>query len=347
MKKKQEFGQFFTKNAQYIIGNLVQDIPNGSTIVDPFAGQKDLLFLFKNFNIEAFDIDPRFNDIIEQDTLLNPPNYKNKFVVTNPPYLARNKNSNKFLYDKYGVNDLYKMAILSIMECSGGIIIVPTNFFCGDDKSLRTRFLSEFKILNINIFEETVFEDTQVPVCSFSFIKEKNSEQIIKPKFFPSGECFNFYINKKNNYTIGDNFYETLKIGHNYTKISRLNLDINKKYSNIYLQAVDTGSQSGRIKLIYNTTPYYGKISDRSMATICFDRTFTEEEEKTIIYYFNIILEEFRKEYHSMFLTNFMNSTKEYMRKRISFEYAYKLIGFVIKKYIDNDDLNKLPNEEI
>jgi tRNA1(Val) A37 N6-methylase TrmN6 len=32
---------------------------------------------------------------ITKDTLLNPPDYKNKIVVTNPPYLAKNSVSRK------------------------------------------------------------------------------------------------------------------------------------------------------------------------------------------------------------------------------------------------------------
>ena len=38
---------------------------------------------------------------------LNPPSYQDKYVVTNPPYLARNKSDNKQIYDLYQQNDLY------------------------------------------------------------------------------------------------------------------------------------------------------------------------------------------------------------------------------------------------
>jgi hypothetical protein len=37
---------------------------------------------------------------------------RNKFVLTNPPYLARNKNSNKDLYDKY---DYFSLELLQFM----------------------------------------------------------------------------------------------------------------------------------------------------------------------------------------------------------------------------------------
>ena len=36
--------------------------------------------------------------VIKRDTILNPPNYNNKFIITNPPYLARNKSKDKTLF---------------------------------------------------------------------------------------------------------------------------------------------------------------------------------------------------------------------------------------------------------
>lgn len=113
--KKQQFGQFFTTNQEYILQGM--EIPCFvKNIIEPFAGNGDLLeFIEKNskqnnikYNIECFDIDPKKNFIILKDTIAEPPNYNNAFIITNPPYLARNKSNNKMLFDKYDVNDLYK-----------------------------------------------------------------------------------------------------------------------------------------------------------------------------------------------------------------------------------------------
>ena len=74
-------------------------------------------FIDKNkYNIELYDIEPKYNDTIKKDTLLEPPIYDNKFVLTNPPYLARNKNEDKTLYDKYNTNDLYKCFIINLID---------------------------------------------------------------------------------------------------------------------------------------------------------------------------------------------------------------------------------------
>jgi hypothetical protein len=107
---KQELGQFYTTNYKYILQNLSIP-PNITTIIEPFCGNADLLEFIPDkskYSLECYDIDPKHPFIIKQDTLLNPPNYNNKFILTNPPYLARNKSKSKTLFDKYNTNDLYK-----------------------------------------------------------------------------------------------------------------------------------------------------------------------------------------------------------------------------------------------
>lgn len=109
------------------------------------------------------------NYIIKKDTIKNPPDYKNKFLITNPPYLARNKSKDKSLFDKYAVNDLYKCVIKDILTniCLGGIFIIPLNFWSSirlADIELRKAFLEKYDIILLNIFEETVF---MIPLILF------------------------------------------------------------------------------------------------------------------------------------------------------------------------------------
>lgn len=102
--------------------------------------------------------------------------------------------------------------------------------------------------------------------------------------------------------------------------------------SNLYLRAIDTGTSEGRISLTIKREHFYGKESDRSFATLVMDKIYTSEQEIIICNEFNKILESNRERYNSMFLTNFRNSTSSYARKRISFDVAYKLISYIIKK---------------
>ena len=173
MPTKSELGQFYTTNYQYILSNM--EIPSGTqTIIEPFVGNGDLLKFVDDptkYNIEVYDIDPKYPDTIKQDTLDSPPEYKDKFILTNPPYLARNKSSNKKIYDKYNTNDLYKCFIISIIQnvSLGGIIIIPLNFISSIRKAdieLRKLFLEIYSVKMINIFEEQVFDDTSYSVCS-------------------------------------------------------------------------------------------------------------------------------------------------------------------------------------
>ena len=205
---KKNLGQFYTKNYSYILNNL--NIPEKTTkIIEPFAGEGDLLeFIKKKCDIECYDIDPKKKFIINRDTLLNPPDYSNKFVLTNPPYLARNKSVEKGIFDKYNQNDLYKCFLLELTHntCSGGILIIPLNFWCSIRKSdieLRKKFLAIYDILTINIFEEKVFKDTSYSICSFQFEKKEGTKKnIINFYIYPEGKKINFELCEENNFTI-------------------------------------------------------------------------------------------------------------------------------------------------
>ena len=153
MTTKKDFGQFYTTKYTYILQGLY--IPtNTSHIIEPFAGNGDLLNFVdtisnKKHIVECYDIDPKKEFIVRRDTLKNPPIYANKFILTNPPYLARNKSTDKELFDKYNTNDLYKCFIECILTdiALGGIIIIPLNFWCSirvNDINIRKRFLEKY-----------------------------------------------------------------------------------------------------------------------------------------------------------------------------------------------------------
>ena len=117
----------YTTHAAEICGNLTKYIPVDTILVEPFTGDGNLLSLFPGHQWEKYDIEDKGNNII-QDTLLSPPDYDNKWVITNPPYLAKNKAKDKAIFNKYNTDDLYKAFLLTLEKCCGGIIIIPTNF---------------------------------------------------------------------------------------------------------------------------------------------------------------------------------------------------------------------------
>jgi len=71
---KKSLGQFYTTNYEYILQGLI--IPdNITTIIEPFAGNGDILLFINNkkYNVECYDIEPKKDYIIKQDTIKNPP----------------------------------------------------------------------------------------------------------------------------------------------------------------------------------------------------------------------------------------------------------------------------------
>lgn len=323
---KKNYGQFYTTNAEYITNGLLSVFEKKYIVIDPFCGKWDLLNLIENKKY-GYDIDPQNNLTIKQDTLKNKIDFSGKWVITNPPYLARNKSKDKTIFDLYQTDDLYKASLLSIIGCEGGIIILPINFFSGRDSNTRREFLSKYNILKVNVFEETVFEDTSYTVCAFSFVKKDNKGQNIPFIFYPNKKEFSFYLGEENEYTIGNEIYN---LKQSNVKIRRLLKGEDKPNSKIFLNAIDTGSKDGFIKLSITDFPFYGKNTDRAFATIVFNIDFSLEEQKLIVEKFNEKLNKYRNKYNSMFLTNYRNSTSITSRKRISFKLVYSLLSNII-----------------
>jgi hypothetical protein len=351
---KQILGQFYTTHHEYILQNM--KIPDYIiNIIEPFAGNGDLIsFIEKEqtsnnvtYNIECYDIEPTKSFIIKQDTIKNPPNYNNKYLITNPPYLARNKCSNKLLFDKYDVNDLYKCVIKEILTnvCLGGIFIIPLNFWSSirnSDINLRQAFLEKYNVLLLNIFEEQVFDDTTYTICSFQFelklkLKENTNENsnILNIIVYPSKTIIQTELNSANNFMIGGAIYN-LKLKSNY-KITRLtNKNINKCNTNILVKCIDDNIKS-QIGLSFVETKdiYIDRTPNqtaRTYASLIIEPKIDIIKQKQLVIKFNNYLEEHRKKYNSLFLTNYRES-KDIARKRISFDLVYAITEYILDNF--------------
>lgn len=320
----------YTTHAAQICGNLIEYIPTSSTLVEPFVGDGDLLQLFPDCTWELYDIEDKGYNII-QDTLLTPPNYKGKWVITNPPYLARNKATDKLLFDKYKLDDLYKISMKTMLEAEGGILIIPTNFFT-DERSgeIRKQFLSIFTILQLNIFTCPVFETTTYSVCSFAFKRKENTEQTIPVKIQP--EMYDITITLQNiyDYRLAGEFYHTLESIPIY--FGRLMETPNPKeyITHIKLYAIDTRADPIRVE--YDEELFYGKNTDRTYATLTCKYPLTREQELILIEEFNSRLAAFRNKYKNLSMTNY----RDYNRKRIGFTFAYQLMSLIYSEKFDN-----------
>jgi len=339
---KRLLGQFYTTNYAYILQNM--RIPEGiHSIIEPFAGNGDLLnFIEKdNYNIECYDIEPKKDFIVRRDTLLYPPNFDDAFVITNPPYLARNKSSDKSVFDKYNTNDLYKcfLQILIGSRCVGGILILPLNFLCSirkGDIEIRERFVNKYDITVCNIFEEQVFKDTSYSICSFQFRAKQtgDGEDGVSSEchIYPENKIIHFTLCSENNYTIGGEIYNLRK--NNKYKIDRATkLTKNTEdFTNILVKCIDDNIHSKiGVSVVDDLTKekYIDRtpnLTARSYAILVIEPKITLEEQSELVDKFNIYMTTYRDKYNSLFLTNYRESNT-IARKRISFGLVYDICG--------------------
>lgn len=367
MNDKKLKGQFFTVRSKYILSGLSDFIKN-KTVIDPFAGNKDLLLWAKENGADTiigFDIDDKYIDnkiVFKNDSLLNPAqNYK--FILTNPPYLHKNKTTQEIKESYFSNNsfeDLYQVSINSIMNSEEGIMIVPLNFLSAENSTkIRHLFFQKFKIQKLNIFQEQVFEDTTYNVISFYYKKRReiSDQDLISAKLFPSQNEVSFVLKKKYDWQFGGEFITKINNTKNHLKIYRLtedkiingekkielafnNIKQKKEYkidesfektlqkNIIFLRAID--SKNGKkIQLEdirnYKVPALVGKNTSRNMAYLLFGEKLDIKIQELIINEFNRELNKARDEYNSFLLTNFRDND----RKRISFDLAYKLINFI------------------
>ena len=345
LEHKQKKGQFYTVRSSYVLDTISGPPLDSRCVIEPFAGKGDLLdWLRRNhclLPIEAYDIEPKRNDIVRRDTLLDPPLYTDAWIVTNPPYLARNKCAEKEIFNKYETNDLYKCFILSITQqdpCRGGVMIIPVGFFLSAreiDCTCRSAFLSQYLLTNVRYFEEDVFPDTSTTVVAFSFEKSDRvlTEQRVEWTILPSNEKKTFLLRQDYQWIIGGDVYH-LPVSPDI-KIRRwvegMTLLPNEQKTWLTIHALDSGKYDGRIKLEYRKDyTYPSKTSSRSKATLCVSgRRVTDEEQQRLATRFTEWIEKKRQETWSLFLPQFRES-KEYARKRIPFELVYQVVNHLM-----------------
>jgi hypothetical protein len=372
---KKQLGQFFTTNSDYILQGFERFVEN-KEITDPFAGNQDLFVWAKKNNckkIIGFDCDKKYVDdkkVYYNDSINSPKKYK--FVLTNPPYLHKNKadkkTKDKFFSNEYSFfEDLYQVSIFSILNSEQGILIVPLNFLCAENsKRIRNLFFEKFEIVKLNIFSQQVFEDTTYNVVSFYYKKKKNisDRNKISAIIFPEKEKINFIIEKKFGWQIGGDFLNRIRAAKNSLKVFRLTEDflkfgnyetkmalqnvkeiknfcIHKNTKNVleknilFLRAIDN-KNGKKIQLEdireYNILGLVGKSTSRNMAHLIFGKEVPIKEQQEMMAKFNQELNRNRKKYFSFFLTNFRDNG----RKRISFDFVYKFLNYLYEQKHSN-----------
>lgn len=366
MSKKKDLGQFFTTNSDYILQGFEHYV-RGKVVMDPFVGLCDLLnWADRNGakSTSGLDIDPQMVNarVSLNDSLKYIP--YTPFNITNPPYLGKNKMSASMKNDyPMEYEDLYLLSLKKIIDSGTdeGIIVIPVNFFSAENSdALRREFLTKYQISRVNYFKEQVFADTTYNVVSFYYAKKQgqSTKQTIEVITFPGGSKKSYDLEEQFNYRIGGreldkvlttpslkvirltedyvakhagprnvsaffndkNTIETYKVSPSFKKVLDNNI--------ILLNCIDTNaSEEGWISVEdvrdLGQSCLVGKTTSRNIAYILLPDVPLADQEK-IIPMFNKHLNALRKKYNSLFLTNFRDND----RKRVSFEFCYKLISY-------------------
>lgn len=305
VSKKTQLGQFFTKNHFWLKEHILDFIKSSNATIafDPFAGAGDLLKVAKEIGfkkIKGFDIDKSLDWQIN-DGLLNIPKIKNSIIITNPPYLTNYSAKRKGIYkevkkyfDVCNYDDLYQLAIEKCLENNDfGVMIIPETFI---NSSFPKNRLS-----SITIIEDSMFDDTDNPVCVICF--DKNKKEFNKIKIY------------KNNKYIGNwDYFEKMR------KIPQNSLDIkfNSLNGQIALRAVDTTNISKQIQFMKPEDIDYDlstiKVSSRLITLV--EVKIEEHLIGKLIENSNKILFEFRKITNDVLLSPFKGNKKNGERRR-------------------------------
>jgi len=378
-QKKQQLGQFFTTNSDYIFQGLGKYVKN-KIVSDPFAGAGDLLDWAEKHGakkIKGYDVDVDCVDnkkIFLNDSLLESKTYE--FVITNPPYLNINKadalTKEKF-FKSTGLEDLYQISLRAIMDSEEGIVIVPVNFLSAQNsEKIRKEFFDKFHIIEMNYFKEPVFADTTYNVIAFYY--EEKPEGIkdfsIKTNVYPDKKAVNVKIEERFGWLIGGDFVSEIEDQENFLNIRRLteedmrqgkgNIELECAYNHvntkkkwkvnedlfkainsniILLKAIDSGTESGKIALEDIREHDVDCLVSKSTSRHMIYLTFGA---KVSVKDQKKLIELFNEQIEFMrdkYLSLFLTNYRDKDRKRIGFDFAYKFLNYLYSKHINNATL--------
>jgi hypothetical protein len=155
---------------------------------------------------------------------------------------------------------------------------------------------------------------------------------------YPSKTIIRTELTENNNFMIGGEIYK-LK-SKNIYKITRLtNKNKTKANTNILVKCIDDNISS-MIGLSFvddehiyiDTTP---KQTARTYATLIIEPKIEKDKQKQLVVKFNKYLNNHRKKYNSLFLTNYRES-KDIARKRISFNLVYTIVLYILDNFDNN-----------
>lgn len=304
-KKKERLGQFYTRNDFWLKKHILDFIlsSNADTAFDPFAGDGDLLRVAKKIGFKhtkGLDINKEL-PWEKNDSLVHIPRIEKSILITNPPYLTNYSAKRKGIIDKdvqryfdsCAYDDLYQLAIEKCLVNDFGIMIVPETF-------INSNFPKN-RLVSITIIEDSLFSDTENPVCVICFDNQ------IKP--------YNDISVYKNDAFLGKlEFFENQRMHPR----NDIRIRFNAPTGQIALRAIDTTNPQKPISFMRPEEIGYDlsniKHSSRLITVIELD--IENDAIEKIIKTSNKTLILFRERTHDVLLSPFKGNKKDGERRR-------------------------------
>lgn len=334
---KRESGQFFTITNPFFVEafykwfELIPD-EDKTIILEPFAWANNIVTLVDELHLsdikhdwKCYDVDISHENIvpeckiIQNDSIRNYPKWYN-VVITNPPYLAKNSATRRWLaYEYPQYEDLYQKCLEVMLSNSSFVAaIIPESFI--------TSWLFRSRLFSFVSLTCKMFEDTDCPVCLALFTPEN-----VKIENWLTSEDFFVYKMNKNLWEFSE---INLKIEELLWRQHVINRTFNDKEWEIWIICIDNTKKES-IKFIKwdEINPDNIKVSSRSLTRVSWLPNninidiFLDECNK--------FLEEYRSISNDIWLTSFkwLREDESY-RRRLDFKTARMIMNSVCFKFL-------------
>ena len=332
---KQRKGQYFTTKASDLLAGLEKKVWK-SVVCEPFAGGGDLVeWCYNNaaVGVKAYDIDPQNDTVVLNDSILDPWYDGCDMIVTNPPYLSRNKNKDKRPYEQWGQSDLYKCHLASIVasDIEQGILILPSNFISESNSKIRDLFFSRFKLNFVKYYRYPVFDDATTGICVIHFSRwtpQAHMVVVIETHYPDRAVSKDFLLKNEYGWLPGLEFFEYI-----FADPDPLNVEILRDGAgtNIVISLLTYGKLP--LGAHYNDAePIYAEPKVFTTYQVKLPIDISEDDQRRVVSMFNNKLNRYQEKYESLFLANYMGAEQKIMSRR----YAALLLSRCIKETISS-----------
>lgn len=326
-------GSFFTRNAEKLLQGF-EDMAKGAQIVEPFAGDGDLVEWCLRHgakSVEQYDLSPRSESVQQNDSIANPI-LDRPVVVTNPPWLARNRNKDKAHYEQWGQDDLYKchLAALTTSKVERGILVLPANFLSEARGKARKTFFGTFRILRAKYYRIPVFADASAAVCVLVFerrskdwwdrtdVMEFDVELITRD----SSKVSKHQFHEQYEWLAGKEFFELIYSDPDPIKVTILRPG-QKPNTSIVISLLTDGKLPMGAHL--QEEPVF---NDKSFTTYTVVTSVPVRNQQAVVDLYNKLLTKFVYQYDGLFLANYVEAHQKIKSRR----YAALLLSHCIKQ---------------